>query len=118
MEISKDQFVNIQIRLLTWFCGQFIGADTIGNRYYQLKSGKKRWVLYRGKAEASKIPPLWQAWLHYTLAEPPTPYQPYPWEKSYQPNLTGTPYAYHPQPELTTTTQTYEPWSPESKSAK
>jgi len=114
----RVKIVDIQIRLLTWFRGQLVGTDASGNRYYQLKSGKRRWVLYRGKVEASKVPPLWQAWLHSTLAEPPASYQPYPWEKPHQPNLTGTPYAYHPHKHPTATSQPYEPWSPESKSAK
>jgi NADH:ubiquinone oxidoreductase subunit len=104
--------VDIQIRLLTWFRGQLMGTDSAGNRYYQHKSSKRqprRWVIYRGLTEASRIPPLWHAWLHHTLVEPPTHYQAHPWEKPHQPNLTGTPYAYHPHGHPV---QTYEPWSP------
>ena len=33
---------------------------------------KRRWVIYNGYAEASKVPPDWHGWLHYTFDEPPT----------------------------------------------
>lgn len=114
--------MDIQIRLLTWFRGQLMGKDEAGNHYYQSKSSKgqpRRWVLYRGKAEGSLIPPLWDAWLHHTLTDPPTHYQAHPWEKPHQPNLTGTPYAYHPhEHNIPAKTKSYEPWSPESKPSK
>ena len=63
--------------LYTWLRGRQVGADQFGNRYYEHKSKKlangklKRWVLYNGLAEASKVPPGWHAWLHYNLEELP-----------------------------------------------
>ena len=48
--------------LYTWLRGRQVGADQFGNRYYEHKSKKlangklKRWVLYNGLAEASKVP--------------------------------------------------------------
>ena len=43
------------------------------------------------------MPPEWHAWLHHTVDEVPRADRPrYPWEKPHQPNMTGTPYAYHP----------------------
>ena len=44
------------------------------------------------------MPPEWHAWLHHTIDEIPRPgaRTRYPWEKEHLPNMTGTPYAYHP----------------------
>src|SRR5206468_6915581 len=78
--------------LATLLYGQSVGADEFGNRYYQNKTGRRRWVLYNGTVEASRVPPDWHGWLHFTFREPPTlaPLTPRSWEKPYIPNLTGT----------------------------
>ncbi|MCT4635774.1 MAG: NADH-ubiquinone oxidoreductase subunit NDUFA12 family protein [Rickettsiales bacterium] len=87
---------------IKFFCSK-IGQDQFGNSYYQTKSktpsGKhKRLVLYKGSTEASKIPALWNAWLHYTIDEVPSnEVHCNNWEKPHIPNLTGTEYAYAPQ---------------------
>src|SRR3546814_186875 len=60
--------------------GVFIGQDELGNRYFEAKDAsdsydvgrKRRWVIYTGYAEASKVSPDWHGWLHYTFDEPPT----------------------------------------------
>ena len=59
---------------------------------------KRRWVIYRGYAEASKVPAEWHGWLHHTFDEPPTiePLKRRSWEKDYVPNLTGTTEAWRP----------------------
>ena len=41
-------------RIQTIFYGKFVGQDSFGNKYYQSKSGK-RWVIYNGEVEASKM---------------------------------------------------------------
>jgi len=125
--------MNLGTRLLTWFCGELVGSDEFGNRYYREKgararpkgggrvSREKRWVVYDGEPEASKVPPEWHAWLHHTIDEPPRPgARPrHAWEKEYLPNLTGTPLAYHPRGSLlrggqrARATGDYEPWTPE-----
>ena len=107
--------------LMTWLFGQFVGEDKYGNRYYQDRSGKRRWVIYRGTVEASRVPPEWHGWLHHTFNEPPTvaTRKIKPWEKDHQPNLTGTDGAYHPPGSLSSTgehppaTGDYEPWKPQ-----
>ncbi len=79
-----------------------VGQDPYGNRYYQeryfflsRKRYPKRWVLYKGQAEGSKVPADWHGWLHYTTDhEPSRQRKPYAWEKPSLPNLSGTPYAY------------------------
>ena len=60
--------------------GEFVGEDEFGNRYYRTKGGKidptlgfeRRWVIYRGITEASKIPPAWHGWMHHVVDVPPT----------------------------------------------
>ena len=50
-------------RLYTLLFGKKVGEDNYGNKYYQSKSGK-RWVIYNGEIEASKIPDEWYCWIH------------------------------------------------------
>ncbi len=33
---------------------------------------ERRWVLYKGYAEASTIPPGWYGWMHHRVDTPPT----------------------------------------------
>ncbi|MBV9570636.1 MAG: NADH:ubiquinone oxidoreductase subunit NDUFA12 [Alphaproteobacteria bacterium] len=107
--------------LATRLYGRFVGADEFGNRYYQNASGSRRWVLYNGTVEASRVPPDWHGWLHFTFKEPPTiaPLKPKSFEKPYIPNMSGTLGAYRPEGSLAAqgvrapTTADYEPWSPE-----
>ena len=128
-------------RLLTWWHGAtpgilftigrrgvFVGEDEFGNRYYQAKDARdsydgrlRRWVTYKGYAEASKVPPDWHGWLHHTFAEPPTvaPLLRRRWEKEHLPNLSGTQYAWRPKGSIVRggerppATGDYEAWTPE-----
>ncbi|MBC9245884.1 NADH:ubiquinone oxidoreductase subunit NDUFA12 [Paracoccus sp. 11-3] len=103
----------------TWRHGQKVGEDEQGNIFYQTKDGKRRWVIYNGESEASRITPEWHGWLHHTWAEPPTkaPLQHRPWEKPHLPNLTGTVEAYHPTGSLyraePAARRDYDAWQPE-----
>lgn len=106
--------------LTTWFSGQAVGTDEFGNRYYQTRDGKRRWVLYNGTVEASRVPPDWHGWLHHTFDAPPTK-EPLPrksWEKPHKPNLTGTPDAYRPKGSLAEgghrahSSGDYDAWTP------
>ncbi len=111
----------IGTRLYTWRKGQLVGQDGQGNSYYQTADGKRRWVIYNGEAEASRIPSEWHGWMHHTVNVAPTeqPLDVKPWEKPHQPNLTGTPGAYAPKGSLLAggerakATGDYEAWSPE-----
>lgn len=109
-------------RLWTWRRGRLVGEDSQGNRYYQdRKDPKRRYVIYNGLVEASRIPPEWHAWLHHTVDTLPgdAGYTPRAWEKPHLPNLTGTEYAYRPAGSLlrgaarAETTGDYEAWKPE-----
>ncbi len=117
--------MDLGILFFTWWKGQLVGTDDFGNRYYQERKHKKhkkakRWVLYRGKAEASKIPAPWHGWIHYTVDNiPSTMPHLYEWQKGHLPNLTGTNLAHRPDkfsplyPQATKhTISDYEPWKP------
>ena len=67
-------------QLWTWRFGELVGQDEFGNRYYRTKGGKidptlgfeRRWVIYNGYAEASRVPPSWHGChrCHGTTASP------------------------------------------------
>src|SRR5271154_4506743 len=83
---------------------------------------ERRWVIYNGVAEASRVPPSWHGWLHHTVDVPPTQDKtaPHPWEKPHRPNLTGTPWAHRPsgstlaQGRRPKATGDYKAWTPGS----
>jgi NADH:ubiquinone oxidoreductase subunit len=110
-----------------WRRGRPVGEDEQGNRYFEERRPsqerrRRRYVVYAGLAEASRVPPDWHGWLHHTVAEPPTvvPLKRQPWELPHRPNLTGTVHAYRPPGsiarggERAAATGDYEPWTPES----
>lgn len=117
--------MTITTRLFTYFSGKLVGNDPFSNRYYTEKKVPKgrrarRWVVYKGRAEPSKVPPEWHGWLHYTHDAPPQErhIRHYAWEKPHLPNLTGTTEAYVPPGHLlrggrrSETTSDYEAWEP------
>ena len=55
----------IGTKLQTIFLGKLVGSDSFGNKYYESKKGK-RWVIYNGEIDASKIPNEWYSWIHFT----------------------------------------------------
>jgi len=115
-------------RFYTWRHGQFVGQDEFGNRYYRAKGPlidpsvgpERRWVVYNGEADASRVPPGWRGWLAHNFDLPPSEdnYQPREWEKPHVPNMTGTPQAYRPRGSQLSTgerpaaTGDYVPWTP------
>ncbi|QDY68505.1 NADH:ubiquinone oxidoreductase subunit NDUFA12 [Qingshengfaniella alkalisoli] len=112
-----SQTVGTQI--FTWRKGVRVGEDDQGNIYYRNGDDTKRWVIYNGEIEASRIAPDWHGWLHHTWDEPPTdkPLVHRKWEKPHQENLTGTALAYAPagsiRREQPVDRSDYEAWSPE-----
>ncbi|PKU21416.1 NADH:ubiquinone oxidoreductase subunit NDUFA12 [Telmatospirillum siberiense] len=87
--------------LFTWAKGKLVGTDSQGNRYYNERWARngyrqRRWVVYKGPVDASRVPPEWHAWLHYTVDQPLASAPEKPWLKEHRPNLTGTPGAYLP----------------------
>ena len=110
----------IGTRFYTWRFGKPVGFDEFGNSYYQTADGKRRWVIYNGPIDASRIPPGWYGWIHHRFDVPPPQedYRPRDWEKPHQPNMTGTGLAYRPKGSLLSTqerprvTGDYDAWTP------
>jgi NADH:ubiquinone oxidoreductase subunit len=105
-------------KLYTWWKGEAVGNDGFGNKYFRERGGRRRWVIFNGLPEASKVPPEWHAWLHHTVDDAPVNgVAKHKWEKEHLPNLTGTPYAYRPAGqgggERPKATGDYEAWKPE-----
>jgi NADH:ubiquinone oxidoreductase subunit len=104
-------FIN---KLAIKFSCQKVGADEFGNEYFKNKSGK-RFVVYRGIAEASKIPAQWHGWMHYNEDSAPVEINThkFAWQKIHLPNLTGTKNAYSPKNSAAKKTSSkYEAWEP------
>lgn len=109
--------------LYTRMKGELVGEDDFGNHYYRERGNvakPRRWVMYRGEVEASKVPPEWHRWLHGGAATPPSEETaaPKPWQKQHLPNLTGTGHAYRPPGDVAGAEpargmpEPYEPWRP------
>lgn len=113
----NGQTLNTQF--YTWRHGVHVGDDEQGNRFFTNRDGKRRWVIYNGEIEASRVSPDWHGWLHYTFDEVPSekPLTHKSWEKSHRENLTGTAMAYAPSGSIRRahprTTSDYEAWTPE-----
>ena len=105
--------------LTTWLSGSPVGTDDFGNRYYKNKDGSRRWVIYNGTVEASRVPPDWHGWLHYTTDTLP-PVGGFPrktWQKDHERNHSGTDLAYRPPGSTLVTSPDkpkprYEAWRP------
>ncbi len=106
-------------QFFTWRSGQKVGQDAEGNTYYRTADDSRRWVIFNGEAEASRVPPEWHGWLHRTWDEPPSdrPLVHKPWEKEHLPNLTGTTEAYAPAGSIRRVQPAdrsdYDAWQPE-----
>ncbi len=115
----------IGTRVFTWFHGRQVGADAMGNRYFEdrrPRSGMRdrRWVLYFGQPEASDVPPEWHSWLHHTTDVPLPELGRKPWQLPHRPNATGTVASYRPAGhdysggQRAAATGDYEAWTPGS----
>ena len=113
----NGQTLNTQF--FTWRKGVKVGQDAGGNTYYRTSDGQRRWVIFNGNSEASRVSPDWHGWLHHTWDEPPSeqPLSRKSWEKPHQETLTGTEAAYAPTGSIRKTNlqarSDYEAWRPE-----
>ena len=90
--------MNIVSQILIRLSSDLIGEDQYGNKYFSQKKTDKRYEIFNGKVEASKIPPMWHAWLHKITSKTPLKRKKiYEWQKEHLPNLTGTAFAIKPQ---------------------
>lgn len=104
--------------------GGRVGSDEFGNVYFEggidVHGHPRRWVIYSGSNDASRVPPEWHGWLHGTHLETPDKALPPPraWQAPAKPNMTGTREAYRPAGALeaggkrAAATGDYEAWSP------
>lgn len=125
-------------RLFTWWNGSTIGTslqirrkavkvgeDEYGNQYFEstklrYDGRNRRYVIYTDYAEASKVPPVWNGWLHHTYDELPSEIdiKVHGWQESHIQNMTGTPMAYKPKGSLDRggvrdkVAADYEAWTP------
>lgn len=109
--------------LHTHLYGERVGWDEFGNVYYRSRGDRRRWVVFEGESEASKVPPAWRFWLHRTTDESPrsgTRAPLYAWQQSHLENRTGLADAYRPSGSLhrgakrPKATGDYEAWQPGS----
>jgi len=98
-----------------------VGTDAYGNVYHQSQKGDRRWVIYNGPNDTSRIPAEWYAWMHHQIDGLPDEVLPpaRKFQKPREPNLTGTEQAYRPSGALERGGQRaaasgdYEAWTPE-----
>ena len=102
-----------------------MGEDALGNVYYQggkdTAGNPRRWVIYQGATDASRVPPAWFSWLHHQVDDVPDRALPpiRAWQKPAVPNMTGTALAYRPSGarekggKRAAATGDYEAWTPE-----
>ena len=98
------------------------GRDESGNVYYQhRKDPRRRWVVYAGSNDGSRVPPVWQAWLKGTIDDLPDAAMPprRPFEQPALANATGTFAAFRPGGSLggqgvrPAATGDYQAWKPD-----
>lgn len=115
--------MDIVTRIHVRMSADLVGTDDFGNRYYEERKRRKgkprrRYVLYKGMVEASKVPADWHGWLHHTESSPPKPGPRHEWQQEHLPNTTGTIHAHRPQGHIlkggkrAPATGDYEPWKP------
>jgi NADH:ubiquinone oxidoreductase subunit len=108
-----------------WFTrrqGREVGRDALGNLYYQHKDDpRRRWVIYNGANDASRVPPGWTGWLRGQIDELPEVSLPprRAFEQDAQANLTGSDGAWRPAGSLSrggerpAATGDYQAWTPD-----
>lgn len=98
-----------------------VGIDEFGNKYFEEKiaknSAKKRFVIYKGIVEPSKIPSEWHGWIHYSQDKAPvnSNTNKHPWQKIHLPNLTGKIIKKAKKTTRKKVSSDYESWQPNRK---
>jgi NADH:ubiquinone oxidoreductase subunit len=105
-----DLINRIKIRL----SASRVGVDEFGNEYFS-NNKNKRFVIYKGIVEPSKVPAEWHGWLHHSTNIAPVKINThkFSWQKIHLPNLTGTKYAHNPkQSQSKNAGSFYQSWKP------
>lgn len=108
--------------LFTRMHGCEVGRDDLGNIYFQHKKNpRRRWVMYPGDNDGSRVPPGWHLWLRGTIEDLPD--KALPEKRKFQTapahNATGTMAAFRPDGAMGTgkvrpaSTGDYQPWTPD-----
>ena len=71
IDIFKSFFIwwnrqTVSTRIYTYFSGNLVGEDTLGNKYYTTFDKRRRWVVYQKGNYASEVSIEWHGWLHWT----------------------------------------------------
>jgi NADH:ubiquinone oxidoreductase subunit len=106
--------------LYSWRKGREVARDGLGNGYFESKDGR-RWVIYAGPNDVSRVPPEYYAWLTRQIDDvPDRALSSAPkFLKPATPNLTGTAAAYRPSGALerggrrAAASGDYQPWTPD-----
>ncbi len=102
--------------------GQEAGRDEAGNVYFRhAKDPARRWVIYSGANDSSRVPPGWNAWLRGTIDDIPEKSLPprRPFEQPPVANLTGSDGAWRPAGSIraggsrAAATGDYSAWTPD-----
>ena len=102
--------------------GEEVGRDDAGNIYFKhRKDPARRWVMYTGNNDSSRVPPGWNAWLRGTIDALPDAALPQrrAFELPPQANVTGSAAAYRPSGSLggvgvrPAATGDYQAWKPD-----
>jgi NADH:ubiquinone oxidoreductase subunit len=111
--------MSLGTQLYTWRFGEKVGEDAAGNVFYRSADDSRRWVIYAGSNDATRVGPDWYGWLHFTVKAPPTvePVAHKTWEQPHQPNMTGSEGAFLRKGSIRRADvkpqSDYEAWSPE-----
>lgn len=114
--------MHLSTYIYTFLFGKFVGKDEFQNSYYRsnnlLHKKEKRWVIYKGIVESTKIPPLWHRWIHFITNELPNEkrVEKLSWQKEHRANFTATSMSYHPNSDKNYTYKKipihYQAWKP------
>ena len=103
-DISTLFMMKFLVKIYLNFFGEKVGEDEYGNQFFELKQKdylgrKKRYCLYHGSVEASKISPEWHPFMHYQIDAKDVcqTFKQYKWQKSYVPDVTLSEVKYLPK---------------------
>lgn len=112
--------MNIFNKISIWLTSDKIGKDDYDNSYYEsfltdYLGRKRRYVIFEGINDPSKVPPMWHAWLRHMIKDIPSNQKEH-WHNGFVPNLTGTKLSYNPvnqDGKRDKVTNDYIAWNPE-----
>lgn len=111
-------------RFFTWRNGVLVGQDHYGNLYYKSRTqhamlGERRWVIYKGESDPTRLGDGWYGWLQHMRDDAPDGQNSKKeWELPVAPNMTGTDGAYRPKGALShagaqnAASADYQAWKP------